>query len=44
MIFDDRIEKGKNITFDNKLTRNFLKNTQVDFLGIGNGLHIFPGS
>ncbi|MDI9551520.1 MAG: protein translocase subunit SecDF [Bacteroidales bacterium] len=34
MIFDDRIEKGKNITFDNKLTRNFLKNTQVDFLGI----------
>ena len=33
IIFDDRIVKGKNITFDNKLTRNFLQNTHVDFLG-----------
>ena len=33
IIFDDRIVKGKNITFDNKLTRNFLQNTNVDFLG-----------
>ena len=33
IIFDDRLVKGKNITFDNKLTRNFLQNTHVDFLG-----------
>ena len=33
IIFDDRLNKGKNITFDNKLTRNFLQNTHVDFLG-----------
>ena len=32
LIFDDRIQKGKNISFDNKLTRNFLKNTHVDFI------------
>ena len=33
IIFDDRVSKGKNVTFDNKLTRNFLQNTHVDFLG-----------
>ena len=33
IIFDDRVSKGKNITFDNKLTRNFLQNTKVDFIG-----------
>ena len=33
LIFDDRVSKGKNITFDNKVTRNFLQNTHVDFLG-----------
>ncbi|MBO5419891.1 MAG: protein translocase subunit SecDF [Bacteroidales bacterium] len=33
IIFDDRLVKGKNITFDNKVTRNFLQNTKIDFLG-----------
>ena len=33
IIFDDRIEKGKDITFDSKLTRNFLQNTNIDFIG-----------
>ena len=33
LIFDDRVSKGKNVTFDNNLTRNFLQNTNVDFLG-----------
>ena len=33
IIFDDRVSKGKNITFDNKFTRNFLQNTKVDFIG-----------
>ena len=33
IIIDDRVAKGKNITFDSKLTRNFLQNTHVDFIG-----------
>ena len=33
IIFDDRVSKGKNVTFDNNLTRNFLQNTHVDFIG-----------
>ena len=33
IIFDDRIVKGKNLTVDSKLTRNFLQNTQVHFIG-----------
>ncbi len=33
LIIDDRLAKGKNITFENKLTKNFLKNTKADFLG-----------
>ena len=33
IIFDDRVVKGKNITFDSKATRNFLQNTKVDFIG-----------
>ncbi len=33
MIFDDRLVKGKKISFDNNLTKNFLKNTKIDFLG-----------
>ena len=33
IIFDDRVVKGKSITFDSKLTRNFLQNTHVDFIG-----------
>ncbi len=33
IIFDDRVSKGKNVTFTNKLTENFLQNTRVDFVG-----------
>ncbi len=32
IIIDDRLAKGKNITFDNKFTRNFLQNTTINFL------------
>ena len=32
LIFEARLKRGKNITFDNKLTRNFLKNTKIDFV------------
>ena len=44
IIFDDRIVKGKNITFDNKLTRNFLQNTKVDFLGKKKIAYIVSGA
>ena len=33
LYFEGRLEKGKDITFDNKLTRNFLQNTKINFLG-----------
>ncbi len=33
IIFDDRVSRGRKISFDNKYTRNFLQNTHVDFLG-----------
>ena len=32
IIFDDRISRGKNITFETDLTKNFLKNTKIDFI------------
>ena len=32
LIFEARVSRGKNITFDNKFTRNFLKNTHINFL------------
>ena len=32
LIFDDRVKKGKKITFENNLTKNFLKGTKVDFI------------
>ena len=44
LIFDDRINKGKNITFDNKITRNFLKNTHVDFIGGRKFSYIISGA
>ena len=44
IILDDRVSKGKNITFDNKLTRNFLQNTKVDFLGKKKIAYIVSGT
>ena len=32
LIFDDRVNRGKSITFENNITRNFLKGTNIDFL------------
>ncbi|MFA6703580.1 MAG: protein translocase subunit SecDF [Bacteroidales bacterium] len=32
LIFESRLARNKNITFDNSLTRNFLKNTHVNFV------------
>ena len=44
IIFDDRVSKGKNVTFDNNLTRNFLQNTKVDFLGKKKIAYIVSGT
>ncbi len=44
LIFDDRIKKGKNITFENNLTRNFLKNTHFDFISARKVSYIVSGA
>ncbi len=43
LIFDDRIKKGKNITFENSLTKNFLKNTHFDFISARKVSYIVSG-
>lgn len=43
LIFEDRLAKGKNITFDNKLTRNFLQNTRINFLDLRKITYIVSG-
>lgn len=32
LIFEARLSKNKNVTFDNKWTRNFMQNTHIDFI------------
>ena len=44
IIIDDRISRGKTVSFDNKLTRNFLQNTHVDFLGKRKITYIISGA
>ena len=44
IIFDDRVSKGKNITFDSKATRNFLQNTHFDFIGKKKIAYIVSGA
>ena len=44
LIFDDRIQKGKGITFENKWTANFLKNTHVNFLDGRKWSYIISGA
>ena len=44
IIFDDRVSKGKNITFENNFTRNFLKNTKINFIGGRKWSYIISGS
>ena len=44
IIFDDRVSKGKGITFENNLTKNFLKNTKVNFLGGRKWSYIISGT
>ena len=44
LVFEDRVKKGKNITFENNLTKNFLKNTKVDFIGGRKYSYIISGA
>ena len=44
IIFDDRVSKGKNVTFENNFTRNFLQNTKVDFIGKKKFAYILSGA
>ena len=44
LIFDDRIAKGKTVSLSNSLTRNFLKNTHIDFIGLKKYSYIISGA
>jgi len=41
LIIDWRLSKNKTVTFDNKLTANFLKGTNIDFIKIRKQAYIF---
>ena len=43
LIFEDRLAKGKDIKFENDLTRNFLQNTHVNFLNLKKYSYIGSG-
>lgn len=32
LIFEDRVSRGKSVAFENKFSRDFLKNTHIDFI------------
>jgi len=44
LFFDDRIARGKNITFENSLTKNFLMNTHFDFINARKVSYIVSGA
>ncbi len=44
LIFEDRVKNGKKITFENSVTRNFLKNTHINFIGGRKFSYIFSGA
>ena len=41
LIIEKRLDENKNITFDNKATRDFLQHTKVNFLGLRKWSYIF---
>lgn len=43
LIFEARLARNKNITFDNSLTRNFLKNTHINFVKIRHITYVISG-
>ncbi len=44
LIIDDRVNKGKNITFEWEWSKNFLKNTNFDFIGARKWSYIISGA
>ena len=44
LIFEGRVSRGRNITFENNLTKNFLKNTHVNFIGGRRYSYIISGA
>ena len=44
LIFEGRVAKGKSIAFENNVTKNFLKNTKIDFLGKRKYSYIISGA
>jgi len=44
LIFEGRLKRGKNITFENNLTKNFLKNTKINFLDGRKWSYIISGA
>ena len=44
LLIDDRIKKGKSLSFENNFSRNFLKNTHIDFLGKRKYSYIISGA
>jgi len=44
LIFEGRVARGKNITFENKLTANFLKNTKANFIDARKWSYIISGA
>ena len=43
IIFDDRVTKGKRVSFENDMTKDFLKHTKVDFLSKKKFSYTFSG-
>ena len=44
LIFERRLAKGKDISFDSPATRNFLKNTHIDFIKLRKVSYIVSGT
>ena len=44
LIFDDRIQKGKTVSLSMEWSKNFLKNTHVDFIGLKKYSYIISGA
>ena len=44
IVIDDRIARGKTVSFSNAISRNFLKNTHADFLGARKWSYIVSGA
>ena len=44
LIFEARVSRNRNITFENNLTKNFLKNTHIDFVKGRRFSYIFSGA